>query len=80
MGLARAFSQQRLWTEAIASAEEAARHAPSVPERVSALALAAQGAIAAGEPAKGCGLLKTAGDLQHSGAIQEQLTRLRCAQ
>ena len=78
LGLARALLEQRDWTKAIARAEAAAADARGVPERASALTLAARGAFRAGDAVRGCDFLRMAGDLQKDSEILNQMSTNGC--
>jgi Tetratricopeptide repeat len=76
--LARALLRQQQWTTAVERATDAVANAPGVPERVDALALAAQAAFHGRDTLKGCDFLRTAATLQSRAEIQHDLSSHRC--
>ena len=77
MILARAFLQQKKWTQAMRHARDAASHAPGDLESVDALVLGARGAFQAGDSNAGCEFLRLA-RLRPSAKIRGELTTDVC--
>ena len=79
LGLARAFFEQKKWRDAVERAEDAVAHAPGVPERVTALAMAARGSFHEGQSKRGCILLRQANNLQSSREVLSEIANHGCA-